>query len=255
VVAGRLSRGRRAMIARHLARIRGGAISPAEVDRAFASYGRYWLESFRLPAMVGSQLEAGMCYEGIGHLEEARGLGRGVVMAMPHLGAWDWGGAWLTTSGFPVTVVAEAVEPAELFEWFAARRRRLGMGVVALDRRAGAGVMAALHNGDIVGLLCDRDLTGDGIGVDFFGERTTLPAGPATVALRAGAPILPGAVLFEGDHHRAIVLPPLDTTRRGRLREDVERITQDLADALASLIRRAPEQWHVFQPNWPSDVK
>ncbi|HEY2429961.1 MAG TPA: hypothetical protein VGI06_13575, partial [Acidimicrobiales bacterium] len=106
VAAGRLTRRRRAMMGRHLTRIGGVPASEAAVDRAFASYGRYWLESFRMPWLTGAQLEAGMCYEGIGHLEVARGLGRGVVMAMPHLGAWDWGGAWLAASGFPVTVVA-----------------------------------------------------------------------------------------------------------------------------------------------------
>jgi KDO2-lipid IV(A) lauroyltransferase len=242
------------MMGRHLTRIGGVPASEAAVDRAFASYGRYWLESFRMPWLTGAQLEAGMCYEGIGHLEVARGLGRGVVMAMPHLGAWDWGGAWLAASGFPVTVVAEALEPPELFAWFAERRSRVGMKVVPLDRHAGAGVVAALRRGDIVGLLCDRDLTGDGIEVEFFGERTTLPAGPATIAVRTGSPIVTGAVLFEGDHHRAIVLPPIDTGRRGKFRDNVQRITQELADALATLIRRAPEQWHVFQPNWPSDA-
>ncbi|MET0323866.1 MAG: lipid A biosynthesis acyltransferase, partial [Ilumatobacteraceae bacterium] len=89
----------------------------------------------------------------------------------------------------------------------------------------------------------------------FFGERTTLPAGPATLGLRAGAPILPVAVYFTRrvNGHHAIVRPPLDTERRGKLREDVARLTQDLAHELEYLIRRAPEQWHLFQPNWPSD--
>ena len=259
VAAGRLSTSRRAMIARHLRRITDGQLEgpalDAAVDRAFASYGRYWMESFRLPRLVGRDLEAAMSYEGIGHLEAARALGRGVVMAMPHLGAWDWGGAWLTASGFPLTVVAEALEPVELFDWFTAWRQRMGMTVVPLDRTAGSGVIAALRRGEVVGLLCDRDLIGDGVEVEFFGERTRLPGGPATLALRTGAPLLPCCVVFEGDHHRGIVLPPLDTSRQGRLREDVARITQDVADAMASLIRRAPEQWHVFQPNWPSDIR
>jgi KDO2-lipid IV(A) lauroyltransferase len=242
------------MIARHLGRITGAPVSDGQVDRAFASYGRYWMESFRLPGAGTTGLEAAMCYEGIDNLEEARGLGRGVIMAMPHLGAWDWGGAWLSASGFPLTVVAELLEPPELFDWFAAWRRRVGMTVVPLDRSAGSVTLATLRRGEIVGLLCDRDLTGDGVEVDFFGERTHLPAGPATLALRTGAPLLPCCVLFEGDHHRGIVQPPLDTSRRGgHLRDEVRRVTQDLADALAALIRRAPEQWHVFQPNWPCD--
>ena len=258
-LAGHLAGGRRSMIGRHLQRIEGpelaGAALDAAVDRAFASYGRYWMESFRLPARDPADLEASMSYEGIANLEAARAHGRGVIMAMPHLGAWDWGGAWLTASGFPLTVVAEALDPPELFDWFSRWRRHLGMTVIPLDRSAGAGVMAALRSGEVVGLLCDRDLTGDGIEVEFFGERTRLPAGPATLAVRTGAPLLACCVLFEGDHHRGIVLPPIDTSRRGGLRSDVERITQDLADALASLIRRAPDQWHVFQPNWPSDYE
>jgi KDO2-lipid IV(A) lauroyltransferase len=253
VVAGRLVRPRRAMITRHLGRIEGHPVNERQVDRAFASYGHYWLEAFRIPTLPRSALEAGMSYEGIGNLERARALGKGVLLAMPHVGAWDWGGAWLAASGFPLTVVAEVVEPVELADWFATWRRRVGMNVVPLDASAGSGVSAALRRGDVVGLLCDRDLAGDGIEVTFFGERTRLPPGPAMLALRTGAPLLPCCVIFEGDHHRGIVLPPLDTSRRDGLRKDAERITQDMADALACLVRRVPEQWHVFQPNWPSD--
>jgi lauroyl/myristoyl acyltransferase len=253
IVAGRLSPRRRAMAARHQGRIRGRPATTRDLDEAFASYGRYWLESFRLTSVTAPELEAAMCYEGLGNVELARAGGRGVLMAMPHVGAWDWGGAWMSATGFPMTVVAESLEPPELFEWFADLRREIGMTVVRLDRRAGAGIAAALHRGEVVGLLCDRDLTGDGIEVEFLGERTRLPGGPATLALRTGAPLLPCAVLFEGDHHRGIVLPPLATDRRANLRADVHRVTQDLADALGGLIRRAPEQWHVFQPNWPSD--
>jgi KDO2-lipid IV(A) lauroyltransferase len=257
IAAGRMSKGRRAMISRHLTRISDGRLAgsdlDAAIDRAFASYGRYWLESFRLTHQDAGSLEAGMAYEGVGNLEAALAAGRGAILAMPHLGAWDWGGAWLAASGFPLTVVAEMLEPPELFEWFSGWRERLGMGVVPLGRDAGAGVVAALRRGEVVGRLCDRDLTGDGIEVEFFGETTTLPGGPATLAVRTGAPLLTCCVLFEGDHRRGLVRAPLDTTRRGSLRDDVQRITQDLADALADLIRLAPDQWHVFQPNWPSD--
>jgi KDO2-lipid IV(A) lauroyltransferase len=103
-------------------------------------------------------------------------------------------------------------------------------------------------------LLCDRDLGGDGIEVEFFGERTTLPAGPATLALRTEAPLLPAAVYFgpQGGHH-AVVMPPVPSSREGRLRDDVERVTQELAHRFEELIRAAPEQWHLLQPNWPSD--
>jgi KDO2-lipid IV(A) lauroyltransferase len=104
--------------------------------------------------------------------------------------------------------------------------------------------------------LCDRDLTGDGIWVDFFGERTTLPGGPATLALRTGAALLPVAVYFEaGRDHRARILPPIPANRAGRLRDDIARITQVLANEFELLIAAAPDQWHLLQPNWPSDTR
>ena len=103
-------------------------------------------------------------------------------------------------------------------------------------------------------LLCDRNLSGDGVDVKFFGEDTTLPAGPATLAVRTGAALLPVAVYFEpGRGHRTVVRPPVPSERQGRLRDDIAVITQRLADEFEELIRAAPEQWHLLQPNWPSD--
>ncbi|HEY7629017.1 MAG TPA: hypothetical protein VH761_18250, partial [Ilumatobacteraceae bacterium] len=127
--------------------------------------------------------------------------------------------------------------------------------VVPTGPQAGPAVLKALRAGETVCLLCDRDLDHTGVEVEFFGERTTLPPGPATLSIRTGAPILPVGVFFtpKRDGHHAIVRPAVPTERRGGLREDVGRVTQELARELEFLIRIAPEQWHMFQPNWPSD--
>jgi KDO2-lipid IV(A) lauroyltransferase len=114
-------------------------------------------------------------------------------------------------------------------------------------------VLDALNQNHLLVLLSDRDIGGGGVEVEFFGERTTLPAGPATLALRTGAPLFASAVYAEGHSRRGVVRPALDTSRRGPLRDDVQRVTQDLARELEGLIRLAPEQWHLLQPNWPSD--
>ena len=132
-------------------------------------------------------------------------------------------------------------------------RRDIGINVVPLGPSAGTECVRALKANDILCLLCDRDLAGGGVEVEFFGERTTLPGGPATLALRSGAPLLPTAVYFDGTGHLGLVRPPLPVERQGKLRDDVARITQDLARELELLIRRAPDQWHLMQPNWPSD--
>ena len=98
-------------------------------------------------------------------------------------------------------------------------------------------------------------MSGGGSEINFMGETTTLPAGPALLALRTGATILPTAVYFEPQgKHLGMVRPPIDTARVGTVKEDVQRITQLLAAELEVLIRRDPEQWHLFQPNWPSDL-
>jgi KDO2-lipid IV(A) lauroyltransferase len=249
--------GRRAMVERHLQRIHGRRLGPLalrrEVHRTFDSYARYWLEAFRLPDLTPDQIDAGMVAEGVHHLDAALAAGNGVVMALPHLGGWDFGGAWLARRGYRVTVVVEPLEPPELFEWFADLRRRIGLTVVPLGPEAGKVVLRALRRNELVGLLCDRDIEGTGVEVDFFGERTTLPAGPVTLALRTGAALLPTAVYFQDEGHRGVIHPPIALERTGRLRDDVAAGTQALAAALEAMISEAPDQWHVLQPNWPSD--
>jgi lauroyl/myristoyl acyltransferase len=239
------------MVERHLRRAGAADVRAQDV---FASYARYWLESFRLPDAQPADLDARMRAEGVEHLEAALEAGNGVIMALPHLGGWDFGGAWFGSNGWKATVVVEPLEPPELFEWFAHFRERFGLTVVPLGPEAGTAVLQTLKAGGIAGLVCDRDLQGTGVEVDFFGERTTLPSGPATLALRTGAALLPTAVYFEGRHgHRGVIRPPIACERTGSFRQDVARITQALAHALEDFVRAAPEQWHLLQPNWPSD--
>jgi KDO2-lipid IV(A) lauroyltransferase len=160
----------------------------------------------------------------------------------------------LAGQGYEALAVVEPVEPPELFDWFARQRRAIGIDIVPLGPDVSTLLLRALRANKIVCLLCDRDLTGDGVEVTFFGERTTLPAGPATLALRTGAALLPVAVYFgEGRDHDASVLAPVPAKREGRLREDIARITQALATEFEHLIEHAPDQWHLLQPNWPSD--
>jgi lauroyl/myristoyl acyltransferase len=249
---------RRAMVERHMRRV-NPTWPPAKIRQAvqgaFDSYTRYWIESLRLPSLSPRVVDAGMRLTGFSHVTDALERGTGVILALPHLGGWEWAGRWLGDTGHRTTVVVERLEPPELFEWFVDLRSDLGMTVVPLGPSAGTEVLKALRNNEIVCLLCDRDIQGGGIQVEFFGERTTLPAGPATLGLRSGAPVLPVGVYFtrQLNGHHALVRPPLDMSRQGSLRQDVGRVTQALASELEYLIRRAPDQWHLFQPNWPSD--
>lgn len=259
-IAVRQSDERRMLVERNIRRVCGSEISQADVDRkvieSFQAYGRYWVDSFRLPQMSVADIDWGIDYDGYEHIAQARAGGHGPLVVLPHLGGWEWAGFWITrVENIPLTAVVEPVEPKALFDFFADFRRSLGMHVVPLGPDAGTAVLRAIRERHVICLLSDRDIEGNGVEVEFFGEVTKLPAGPATLALRTGAPILPMASYFKpGGGIRCVVRPKLPVERKGkRLRDDVERITQSIAYALEELIREAPEQWHVQQPNWPSD--
>jgi KDO2-lipid IV(A) lauroyltransferase len=247
------------MTERNLRRALGAELHGRElrrlVDQTFSSYARYYIDSFRLPNLTREEVENGWTVEGYEHVQAAVDSGTGPILALPHLGGWEWAAFWLAlVPKVRVTAVAEALEPPELFTWFTDLRRSLGMEIVPLGPEAAGAVMRAIRRCDVVCLLCDRTIEGAaGVDVEFFGERTVLPAGPATLALRTGAALLPTAVYFRGARHHGVVRPPIPATREGSLRADVARITQLLANELEALIRRAPEQWHLMQPNWPSD--
>ncbi|MCP4434910.1 MAG: phosphatidylinositol mannoside acyltransferase [Actinomycetia bacterium] len=225
------------------------------VQSAFDSYARYWVDVLRLPHLSKRAVDHGITLDGYGIVEDALASGTAPILALPHLGGWEWAGHWLSTvMGHKVAAVVEELEPRELYDWFVDLREGLGLNIIPLSEGSSA-VAAAIADGQIMCLLCDRDISGGGIEVEFFGERTTLPGGPALMALRSGAPLLPAAVYFRGNGCHGVVQEPLDTERRGKLREDLTRVTQDLAQAMEGLIRAAPNQWHLLQPNWPSDYE
>ncbi len=254
-----LSHDERTIVARNLRRagaLPTGALAQRRaVQRVFDSYARYWVDTLRLPHLSTREVARGFEIDGYEHMEAALAGDVAPILALPHLGGWEWAARWLhDVKGLAVAAVVEEIEPVELYEWFLEVRRGLGLEVIPLSQGA-TGVAAALREGRIVCLLSDRDISGAGVEVEFFGERTTLPGGPALMAIRSGAPLLPTAVYFEGPKCRGVVSEPLDTTRHGRIRDDVTRVTQDLARALEGQIRRAPHQWHLLQPNWPSDYR
>lgn len=257
-LAGHLDRDRRRLVERHLRRVRGTDLAGRDlrrsVDAVFASYADYYLQSFRLPSMTPDEIVAGFTEEGYERIAKAREAGNGVIMAMPHLGGWEWAAHWLTIHhDVPVGCVVETLEPPELFEWYRSFRTSLGMEVVGLGPSAGTEALAMLRENRAVCLPSDRHVGGVGVEVEFFGEQTMLPAGPATLALRTGAVLLPIAVYDRPGGCHGVVRPPIAIERRGRLRDDVARVTQVLAGELEVLISAEPEQWHLLQPNWPSD--
>ncbi|MET0831956.1 MAG: phosphatidylinositol mannoside acyltransferase [Acidimicrobiia bacterium] len=249
--------GRLALVRRHLARVVGEEeATTRRARRMFASYGRYWAEVFWVTPRRVTDILATSRLINAERLEAAAQSGRGVILALPHTGNWESAGAASASHGAPVLAVAEALPNRRLIEWFVDLRRKVGMEVVLADgdRQLTATLVRRLKGGGTIALVSDRDLSGRGVAVTFFGEQTTLPAGPATLAERTGAILLPvGCYFAPGRGNRFVIEEPIAVPDLPTREERVVATTQALAEVMEEVIRRAPEQWHLFQPNWPSD--
>lgn len=245
------------MLRRNLARVVGVENVDQDLVRASVrSYARYWKEAFRLPTLTGDpevveRIREGI--EGLEHLERAYGQGKGVILALPHSGNWDMAGMWLVQNYGTFATVAERLKPESLFDAFVRYRESLGFEVLPLTGGREAPyerLREVLESGGIVCLMGERDLTSSGVPVMFFGEETTMPAGPAKLAIDTGAALLPVHSWFEGtDRDPAWGLKaesPIEVT-------DVAETTQRLADRFAANIAEHPADWHMLQPMWPVD--
>lgn len=256
VLGPRLNPSQALVVKRNLARVLEREPTETEVRHTYSSYVRYWLHAFRLPTVEHEYLNKHFQVDGFENLENALGQGRGAIIALPHLGNWDAAGTWFSSKGVPLTVVVERLQPPELHQWFEDYRKSLGMSVVINGPDVVSKLTSALKRNEVIALLSDRDVDGTGSSYEFFGETTTLPRGPAMLALRTGAALIPAAVYERGNDFVAVLNDPIDAKRsEASLREDIDRISQELIRELEKLIRREPTQWHVFQPNWPSDTR
>jgi KDO2-lipid IV(A) lauroyltransferase len=262
-LASYLVRGKRAMAERHMGRVRshlGRDVSPQAVRRSarrmFGWYGRYWAEVFWVRARRFDRIVARTTLENVAVIAAARDSGNGVILALPHMGNWEAAGARAKTLGIPVLAVAEALPNRRIVDWFTEVRRRLGIEIVIARRggRVREQLEKRLANGGTVALVADRDLSGRGIPVTLFGEETTIPGGPAVLACRTGATLLPAACYFEPrGRHDIVVGDPIVPDTSLPEKERPAAVAQELAAVFERLIANAPEQWHLLVPNWPSD--
>lgn len=251
----RTAGGRRAMARRHMERLEHPDPTAAARD-VFRSYGRYWAETFWVRRRRFPEMRARMEARGLDHIRAIQATGSGLVLALPHLGNWEAAALMGEELDLPLVAVAEQLANPHITRWFTEQRRMFGIEIVLTGSRSASrrALAEALDEGKGVALLCDRDLGGRGVPVRFFGEDTTMPAGPLTLALRAGVPVVPvGAYFDEHGGHRIVVEEPMDLPEPTDFKAAVAEGTQDLAEQLEVIIRRDPTQWHLVQPNWPSD--
>ncbi|MEX1133594.1 MAG: phosphatidylinositol mannoside acyltransferase [Acidimicrobiia bacterium] len=248
--------GRRLMAQRHMRRVLGdGADVGSAAEAVMVSYGRYWTEALWARPRRVADMRRHTHVEGLDLAIAARDAGTGMVFALPHLGNWEAAAPVAVLEGIPIVAVAEQLANQRITDWFTAMRSGFGIEIILAT---GSGEVmrqleTALGQNKAVALLSDRDLKGRGVEVEFFGEKTTLPPGPATLALRTGAPLFPVATYFEDRGHRVVITSAIPVPKEGTRSEKVRAMTQELAHRMEKLISEAPQQWHLVVPNWPSD--
>ena len=220
------------------------------------SYMRYWCEAFRLPGWSRERIVDSIRIIDDHYLADGLATGRGVVVALPHMGNWDHAGAWATLAHSHVVTVAERLKPEDLYEKFLAFRRGLGMDVIPLT--GGEPVFPylsqKLHEGNLVALLGDRDLSNSGIPVTFFGSKAKFPAGPAALAVDTGAVLLTAQLYLEDGHNVVRFHPPVVVSTDGERSRRIFRTTQLVADQIEESIRARPTDWHMLQRLWVEDL-
>ena len=242
-----LSAGQRRAALENYAAALGRASSDREVGRvarrAFQNYGRMLTDFLLLGSLTQEELMQRVTIDGREHLDAALAKGKGAIMAVPHMGSWDMAGSFGGALGYPISAVAERF-PGSLDEAVVRTRQRFGLNVIALGRSAVRGITLALQANRIVALLCDLE-QGPGVTVRFFGRHSVVPGGPAAIALKTGAPLMPACQYATSPgHHHVHLDPPLAWTSG----ETKEGLMQRVVSRFEDFIKERPDQWYAFRP-------
>lgn len=211
--------------------------------RAFQNYGRMLMDFLLLGNLSREEVLARMTTDGREHIDEALAAGRGVILALPHMGSWDMSAAYAGAIGYRILAVAERF-PGSLNDAVLEARRRLGVEIVPLGRSAVHMVSEKLDSKGVVALVCDLE-QGPGVTVRFFGRRAIVPAGPAAFALKTGAALIPAyQYVVERGRYQGHVDPPVPVSAS----DTKESVMQRVIDRFEGFIKEHPDQWFAFRP-------
>jgi KDO2-lipid IV(A) lauroyltransferase len=238
---------------RNLGRVLG--VPPAEVPddvirASMRSYARYWREAFRLPSMDLAAVALNMRQYVVGHeqVDAALADGRGAILALPHSGNWDMAGVYAVGRWGTFATVAERLRPDGLYQRFVRYRESLGFEILPESGAPFSVLTQRLRANRVICLLGERDISGRGVPVTFFGGLASMPAGPAKLSIETGAPLLPVHCWFVPGAWGFGIGEPVDVSG------GVEAGTQALADRFAANIAAHPADWHMLQPLWLDDL-
>ena len=212
----------------------------------FRNFGRYLVEFFTMDR----QMDFDVRLEGSDHLQEAKRPGRGAIVLTGHLGNWELGAAVIRRMGLPISVVALEHTDRQMNRLFHRQRQRCGIGVISLGEGAAQQSLAHLREGGILGLLGDQEFGANGIAATLFGQRVTLPRGPAMLSLRSRAPLVPSFLLRESPQRfRLVFEPPIwPAGVHGSASDPAQPLTCAYAAILERYLTHTPTQWLIFRP-------
>ncbi|MGH2428770.1 MAG: lysophospholipid acyltransferase family protein [Candidatus Limnocylindria bacterium] len=216
--------------------------------RAFRNYAKYLVDMMRIGELTETQAAELVHIENIEVLAKGGAGGRGMLLCTVHVGGMDLIGPGLKLAGESIHVVADDTTYGRLYDHMSDARAR--QHIFLIGRRNLRGLFRALRRGENLVLFCDGGYRAGDVPVEFCGEPTTFPAGPATLAAKTGAPLLPVACQRTNDDRfvaRGLPLIHCASTDPG----DIHRATQAVADALGEVIAADPGQWYMFRPVWP----
>lgn len=247
--------GKRRILLRNVATILGSTTADPRVRlialKSMRNYCKYLVEFLGLPSLSPQDdLIQGMKIEGLEHLQGALAQGKGVILATAHFGTIEVGG--LRLADFTdFHAVYDTFRPAYLDHLIQRKRREKGINLVpTTDVKQ---MLRVLRHGGTLTMLFDRPVElAKGVKVRFFGRETAVPAGPAVLAMKTDAIIVPAYMLRRPDlTFEGILFPPIAWNATGDRQRDVQAIMQKLVDTLQSMVRAHPDQWYMFRPMWP----
>jgi KDO2-lipid IV(A) lauroyltransferase len=204
-----------------------------------------------LPRTNVEAMRSRLRVEGMQYVEEARALGKGVMAVSCHMGSYEVVSAIWSATLAPVSFFAEELEPRPLFEWYRETRARLGISVLTLDVGGIRKVLQALRDEEMVITAIDRDITGTGHVMPFFGRPAPIPLGPAAIARRLGTPLFPVCVTrLPDDSYLAEGTPLVMVDETDDPKADQIRATEKVLRRIEMFIQAHPEQWHLPHRIW-----
>jgi len=217
----------------------------------FRNHAKAYADLMMLPRANVDSMRPLLQVNGMENLEAARALGRGVLAVSCHMGSYEVVSAIWSTTLSPVSFFAEELEPRALFEWYRDTRARLGISVLTLDVGGIRKVLQALRDEEMVITAIDRDITGTGHVMPFFGHLAPIPLGPAAISRRLGTPLLPVCVTrLPDDSYLAEATPLVMVEETDDPKADQIRATEQVLRRIEMFIQSHPEQWHVPHRIW-----